>query len=69
MPINPETQALIKRFDDATTAAANRIQQLLDEIAADALSPETKAGFEAVITRLQGLGANPSDPVPPQQSV
>jgi plasmid maintenance system antidote protein VapI len=62
--MNAETQALINRLNAATTAMAARLQKLLDTIKEDALEPETRAGFEAEIARLEAMGTNPTEPVP-----
>ena len=60
---------LITAINDETNVVANRIDNLKSELAA-ALSqgsPVTQAQLDelaAISTRLQGLGADPANPVP-----
>jgi hypothetical protein len=59
--------------DQATNALADRIQVLIDDInstATDGLNAaqteNTLARLGAMVVALNGLGKNPSDPVPPE---
>lgn len=64
--MNSETQAILKRLDDATTKVAAKLQKIIDDAATagslsakeinDALGPE--------VARLEALAADPADPVP-----
>lgn len=60
--------AVIKRIDDATTAEADRLKALKDQIAALGLDATTEesifAQLDASAARLEGLGSDPENPVP-----
>lgn len=62
MGIGVETQKVLTAIDQATDRIAARIQALID--AAD-LSPEEKAAFQVEIGKLEALGSDPQNPVPP----
>jgi hypothetical protein len=63
---------LITAIDVATTAIAARIQALIDQLSAG-MSPAdvatVEAGLQAEVTRLQALGTDPNNPVPPVPAV
>ena len=65
MAVDPKVAALIVKFDDATNLIAARIQKLID---AGGLSPESEAALTAEVQKLEALGADPNNPVPPDQS-
>lgn len=60
--------AALGRIDAATTAVAEEIRELKDQIAAGGLTPEQEADvlarLEAAAARLEGIGADPENPVP-----
>ncbi len=59
---------LIAAFDAETTRIANKIQELLDKIAAGGMSAaeeaETQAGIQAQVDRLRTIGADQANPIP-----
>lgn len=63
MSVSPPVAALIQLFDTATDAIASRIQRLIDKQAS--LSEEDKAAFQGEIDKLNSLGKDPEEPVPP----
>lgn len=60
--------AVIKRIDDATTAEADRLKALKDQIAGLGLDATTEESIfsqlDAAAARLEGIGSDPADPVP-----
>jgi hypothetical protein len=60
--------AVIKRIDDATTAEADRLKALKDQIAALGLDATTEESIftqlDAAAARLEGIGADPENPIP-----
>ena len=66
MPTRDEdVNALIGRFDAATTEVAKDLQELRDKLAAEGVSADSLAKFDASVARLEALGADPSNPIPP----
>ena len=63
MPISTNVATLISEFDAATNAIAARIQKLVS--ASPSLSADEQAAFAAEVAKLQVLGADPANPVPP----
>lgn len=61
-----EATDLLVQINDATNGVATRMQALIDQLAntSDA-SPEVLAALRAELQVLQGLAADPSNPVPP----
>lgn len=62
-----ETKAVIQAVDDASNAIAARIQKLIDLAASNgsATEAEIRAALEPEVAKLQALGADPANPVPP----
>lgn len=60
--VDPKIAALIVKFDDATNVIAARIQKLIDS---GGLSPESEAALVAEVAKLEALGQDPNNPVPP----
>lgn len=60
--VDPKVAALIVKFDDATNRIAARIQTLID---AGGLSPESEAALQAEVAKLESLGQDPNNPIPP----
>lgn len=56
------TDELVARFAEATDEIASDLSALRDEVAG--LDGSIAAKFEPLVSRLEGLGANPADPVP-----
>jgi ABC-type transporter Mla subunit MlaD len=56
------TDDLVDRFAAATDEVARDLADLRDQVAN--LDPAIAAQFEPLVTRLEGLGADPADPVP-----
>lgn len=52
---------LIRRLDEATTAIASRLSEILSH---DKLSTHDSALLEEDIARLEEMGKNPDNPVP-----
>jgi len=61
-----EATDLLAQINDATNQVATRLQGLIDELAnqSDA-SPEVLQALRDELAVLQGLGADPNNPVPP----
>lgn len=62
MAVDPKVADLITEFDTATDAIAARIQRLID---AGGLSPESQAALQNEVDKLNQLGQDPNNPVPP----
>jgi hypothetical protein len=60
--VDPKVAALITEFDTATDKIAARIQKLID---AGGLSDESKTALQAEVDKLNLLGQDPANPVPP----
>jgi hypothetical protein len=60
--VDPKIAEIITRFDTATDAIAARIMKL---IAAGGLSPESESALRAEVAKLEALGKDPENPVPP----
>lgn len=62
-------EAALSKIDAATTDIASDLQALRDQIAGGGLSPEVEdavlAKLDAAAARLEGIAADPADPVPP----
>jgi len=58
------TDELVARFAVATDEIASDLQALRDEVAG--LDAGVAAKFEPLVSRLEGLGADPENPVPEQ---
>lgn len=59
--VDPAVAAIIQEFNVETDAVAARIQRLID---GGALSADSKAALEVVVTRLHALGQDPANPIP-----
>lgn len=61
-------EAALTKIDAATTNIAEDLQALRDQIAGGGLSPELEAEvlgkLEAAAAKLEGIAADPADPVP-----
>ena len=64
--VDPKVAALIVKFDDATNLIAARIQKLIDN---GGLSPESEAALQAEVAKLEALGADQNNPIPPDPGV
>lgn len=64
--VDPKVAALIVKFDDATNLIAARIQKLID---AGGLSPESEAALQNEVAKLEALGQDPNNPVPPEPGI
>lgn len=62
MAVSTTVAALIQQIDDATNAIAARIATL---VANAGLSADDQAAFGVEIAKLQALGSDPNNPVPP----
>lgn len=60
--IDPKISALIVQFDAATDKIAARIQKLID---GGSFSAEDQAALQAEVDKLNLLGQDPANPVPP----
>lgn len=60
--VDPKVAALIMQFDTATDKIAARIQKLID---AGGLNPESQAALQAEADKLNLLGQDAENPVPP----
>lgn len=63
MAVSTDAAALITAFDAATDAIASRIQRLVAQ--QTGMSADDKAAFQAEIDKLNLLGQDPNNPVPP----
>jgi ABC-type transporter Mla subunit MlaD len=68
MALQQEFLDVLKRIDDATTAIGERIQKLLDQLAAGGLTSDEEAAVlaqaKAQAEKLEGIAADPNNPVP-----
>lgn len=64
--MDADTLALIKKFDDATSAIAARLQKLIDLAAANGSATEAqiRAALQPDLDKLTALGQDPANPVP-----
>lgn len=62
MAVDPKVADLIAQFDVATDKIAARIQKLID---AGGLSADSQAALQAEVDKLNTLGQDPANPVPP----
>jgi methyl-accepting chemotaxis protein len=61
-----EATDLLAQINDATNGVATRMQALIDQLASQSdASPEVLDALRAELTLLQGLAADPNNPVPP----
>lgn len=60
-------EELLTRLDSATNEIAADLQALRDQLK-DSTTPEQKTKLESLITRLEGLGQDPENPVPDVQA-
>jgi hypothetical protein len=66
MAVSPVVAAVILQFDTATDKIAARIQKLVDKIAAGTpLSADDQAALQSEVDKLNLLGQDPENPVPP----
>lgn len=66
MAVSPQIQAFADRLDAASNEIAKDLKDLRDKIAAGTpLTPEDNALLESNIARLEALGTDPANPVPP----
>ncbi len=63
MAVDAAAAALIAAFDAATDKIAARIQKLID--ASTTLSADDQAAFQAEVDKLNKLGEDPTNPIPP----
>lgn len=64
-----EVEKLISDINDATNQVADRITALTDKLSTNMTGEEVdqiKTDLQASVDRLKVLGANPSQPVPPE---
>lgn len=64
--VDPKVAALITEFDQATDKIAARIQNLIDN---GGLNAESQAALQAEVDKLNLLGQDPNNPVPPAATV
>ena len=64
--VDPKVAALITEFDTATDKIATRIQNLIN---AGGLSADSSAALQAEVDKLNLLGQDPANPVPPATAV
>lgn len=67
MAASQEIRDAMGRIDAATNTIATRLQTLADQIKAGMTPAEVQevvTGLQAEATKLEGLGANPENPVP-----
>jgi hypothetical protein len=64
--VDPKVAALITQFDNATDRIAARIQKLIDT---GSLSDDSAAALQAEVDKLNLLGQDPTNPVPPETAV
>jgi hypothetical protein len=67
MALDPRIVDLTKRFDNATTAIAARIKTLTDQIGTGMSQEDVDtlvAQLTEEATKLEGLGADPNQPIP-----
>jgi hypothetical protein len=65
MAVSAQIQAFSDRVNTATNEIAADLKALRDKIAAGtALTPEDVAVLDGLASRLEAMGADPSDPVP-----
>jgi hypothetical protein len=62
MPIDPRVAALVVKFGDAANLIAAKIQKLKD---LEGLSVESEAALQAEADKLNLLGVDDSNPLPP----
>ena len=64
--MNAETTAILGRLDAATNAIAAKLQALIDKAAqsGSVTEAEVRAALEPEVAKLEGLAADPADPVP-----
>ena len=67
MAVSPAVAALITEFDTATDNIAARIQRLINS--SGTLSAEDSAALQAEVDKLNLLGQDPNNPVPPSTTV
>jgi hypothetical protein len=60
--VDPTIAALIAKFDAATDKIAARIQKLID---AGGLNADSTAALQSEVDKLNLLGEDPANPVPP----
>lgn len=63
MPVSQEVADLISGFDSATDKVAARIQRLIDK--SPSLSAEEKALLQGEVDKLNLMGQDPANPLPP----
>ena len=64
MPVSPEVAAFITKVDAATDKIAARIQALINK-PSTSLSTEDSAALQAEVDKLNLIGQDPADPLPP----
>lgn len=68
MALQQEFLDVLKRIDDATTAIGVKIQKLLDQLAAGGMTADEEASVlqqaKDEAAKLEGLAADPTNPVP-----
>ena len=64
--MNAETQRLLTDLDNATNGVAAKLQALIDKAdqAGSVTAAEINAALAPEVAKLQGLAADPADPVP-----
>lgn len=69
MTVTTEVRALTARIDEATNAIGARLQALADRLEGDISAADAaliKADLEAEATRLEAMGRDPANPIPPE---
>lgn len=68
MAVPQELTDALKKIDDDTTALAGVVKSLRDQITTSMTQPDVdalKSSLDQVATRLEGIAADPNQPVPP----
>jgi hypothetical protein len=66
MSVTPEVDALILKFDSATTAVSDRIDRLIAEIQGGTLTDQAEIArrLQPIADHLDALGKDPANPFP-----
>lgn len=68
MATQEEFNEILSQIDSETTRVADKVQQLMDQLATGGMSADqeaqVKADLQAQLDKLRGIGADPANPVP-----
>lgn len=68
MATQEEFNEILSQIDSETTRVADKVQQLMDQLATGGMSADqeaqVKADLQAQLDKLRGIGADPTNPVP-----